>query len=339
MPNMNEIELEERLSEPSPAAVEALKHLSGDLLLLGVNGKMGHSLARMARRALDAVGNKARVIGVARFQQGGEEQLKSYGIETQRCDLLNPLDVERLPDAANVLFMTGMKFGSTGNEAATWAMNSFLPGVICRRFSRSRIVAFSTGNVYGLTTPDCGGSKTTDPLIPVGEYAMSCVGRERMFEYFSRELDIPTAIIRLNYACDLRYGVLMDVLLKVWNEEPIDLDMGYFNTIWQGDANAMTLAAFGHLGSPPRVFNVTGPEILSVRTVCEHAAVRWNKTVRFVGTEAETALLNDPRASFDLLGTPRISGVQLIEWGMQWIESGGSSLNKPTHFESRTGKF
>ncbi len=334
-----ETELEDRLSEPTPDAQAAIASLTGDVLLLGVAGKMGPSLARMVRRALDATGKTSRVIGIARFSSGGEDWLHAHGIETIRCDLLNPNSLARLPNVPNVIFMTGMKFGATGNESLTWAMNSYLPGMICQKFRESRIVAFSTGNIYGLSPVVAGGSKEKDAPNPVGEYAMSCLGRERMFEYFSRWLGIPMAIIRLNYACDLRYGVLLDLARKVWNDEPIDLAMGYFNTIWQGDANALTLAAFRQVSSPPWVVNLTGPECLSVRTVCEHLADRWHKTPQFFGQESSSALLSDSQRCRELLGSPRISAEMLIDWVADWIEQGGRQLGKPTHFESRDGKF
>jgi len=339
MPITTETDLEDRLSEPTSEAIDAVSALTGDVLLLGVAGKMGPSLARMVRRALDAAGKKSRVIGVARFSSGGEEWLRSHGVETIRCDLLNRDDVARLPDAPNVIFMTGMKFGSTGNEALTWAMNSYLPGIVCERFHQSRIVAFSTGNVYGVSPVAAGGSQEDDPLNPLGEYAMSCLGRERMFGHFSRTLGIPLAILRLNYACDLRYGVLVDLATKVWNDQPVDLAMGWFNTIWQGDANALTLATFRHMNSPPWVVNLTGPEQLSVRAVCEQFAHRWNKPVRFVGAETDAALLSNSQRCCEHLGRPRVAAEELIDRVAAWIERGGRQLGKPTHFESRDGKF
>jgi nucleoside-diphosphate-sugar epimerase len=339
MPIAAESELEDRLSQPTPEAIDAMASLSGDVLLLGVAGKMGPSLARMARRALDACGKQSRVIGAARFSSGGEEWLRAQGVETIRCDLLNPDELARLPDAPNVIFMTGMKFGSTGNESLTWAMNSYLPGMVCQKFRNSKIVAFSTGNVYGLSPVSAGGSKESDPPQPVGEYAMSCLGRERIFEHFSRTLGLPLTILRLNYACDLRYGVLVDLARNVWDNQPVDLGMGYFNTIWQGDANALTLAAFRRAKSPPWVLNLTGPELLSVRLVCERLGRRWNKPVQFVGTEGDSALLSNSQRCLELLGKPRVSAEELIEWVAEWIERGGRQLGKPTHFESRDGKF
>jgi nucleoside-diphosphate-sugar epimerase len=334
-----EEELEALLSEPTPAVVETMGRLKGNLVLLGVAGKMGPSLSRMARRASDTAGVRRRVIGVSRFSAGDDAALRAQGIETVRCDLLDADAVARLPDAENVVFMAGRKFGSSGDEAATWAMNSHLPGVVCRRYRGSRIVAFSTGNVYGLTPVRGGGSREGDTPHPAGEYAMSCLGRERVFEHFSRTLGIPVVLIRLNYACDLRYGVLVDLARRVWAGQPIDLAMGYLNTIWQGDANAMTLRAFDHAASPPWVVNVTGPELLSVRTVSEQFGRLMNRPVFFTGTESDTALLSDPRRGLDRLGPPRVGAEKLIEWVADWVMRGGRHLDKPTHFESRDGRF
>jgi nucleoside-diphosphate-sugar epimerase len=300
---------------------------------------MGLSLARMARRASDAAGVRRRVIGVARFSGGGEAVLQAHGVEPVRCDLLDADAVARLPDAANVVFLAARKFGSTGDEATTWAINSYLPGVVGRRYRGSRIVAFSTGNVYPLVPTDGGGARETDAPRPVGEYAMSALGRERVFEYFSRTFGTPVAVIRLNYACDLRYGVLVDVARRVWAGEPIDLAMGHFNTIWQGDANAMTLRAFDHAAAPPWVVNVTGPERLAVRAVGERFGKLFGKPVRFTGAEAETALLSDARRGIEALGPLRVNADQLIEWVAAWLAGGGRSLGKPTHFEARDGAF
>jgi len=334
-----EEQLEQMLSEPTAEVIDTLGRLPGDLVLLGVAGKMGPTLARMARRASDAAGVRRLVIGVSRFTSGGQESLQAHGIETLRCDLLNEAEVARLPDAANVLFMTGKKFGSTGDEATTWAMNSYLPAVVCRKYRGSRVVAFSTGNVYGLTPVGGGGSRETDPPQPVGEYAMSALGRERLFEYFSRTTGQSMALLRLNYACEPRYGVLVDLAQRVWAGQPIDLGMGYLNTIWQGDANAMALRAFAHVASPPLVVNVTGPELLSVRVVCERLGQLLNRQVSFTGTEAATAFLSNARRGFELLGTPRVTADQLLEWVAHWVLRGGRDLGKPTHFESHDGKY
>jgi len=335
----SEDQLDDLLIEPTPEVIKSMGRLDGDIVILGIAGKMGPSLARMARRASDAAGVGRKIFGVARFSSGDRGKLEAHGIETIPCDLLNEDDVAQLPDAPNVIFMAGRKFGSAADQAATWAINSYLPGLICRRYRSSRIVAFSTGNVYGLSPIDGGGSKETDALEPVGEYAMSCLGRERAFEHFSRSLEIPLALIRLNYACDLRYGVLVDLAQRIAAGETVDLSMGYFNTIWQGDANAMVLRAFDHVAVPPIVVNVTGPEILSVRTVCERLARLMNKTARFTGAEPATALLSNAQRGLELLGPPRVSADQLIEWVGYWVSRGGRTLGKPTNFEVRDGRF
>lgn len=333
-------QLEELLSEPSPVAIESMARLDGDLILLGVGGKMGPTLARMARRASDAAGESRRIIGVARFTSGAaEDSLRRHGIETIRCDLTQPDEIHRLPDAANVIFMVGLKFGTTADPSATWAMNTFVPGAVCHRYRDSRILAFSSGNIYGLTPVDGSGSREEEPLRPVGEYAMTCLGRERVFDYFSRKWAIPLTILRLNYACELRYGVLVDLAGKVWRGEPVDLGIGYFNVIWQADANAMALCALGRAASPPWVVNITGPEKLSVRDVCQRLGQRMNRHAHFTGVEATTALLSDARRGLDQFGPPRIGADRLIDWIADWVMRGGESFDKPTHFESRDGVF
>jgi nucleoside-diphosphate-sugar epimerase len=335
----SEAELEDALSEPTARAVETLARHPGDIVFLGAAGKMGPTLARMAKRASDDAGAKRRVIAVSRFSAGGEEAFTAHGVEAVRCDLLNEEEVKRLPDAPNVVYMPGRKFGSTGDEGTTWAINCYLPALVCKRYATSRIVAFSTGNVYAFTRPDTGGPTEVAPLAPVGEYGMSALGRERMFDYFSRSLGVPVCIIRLNYAVDLRYGVLVDLARKVQAGEPIDLAMGHFNAIWQGDANAMTLRAFDHCAVPPRAFNVTGPEVLSVRQACGRFAERFGVAPHFVGTEADTALLSNAAAGIAALGPPRVSSEALIDRVADWLLRGGRLLAKPTHFEARDGKF
>lgn len=333
-------QLEERLSEPTPEVVETLRWLEGDLIVLGVAGKMGPSLARMARRASEQAGIRRRIIGVARFSHAGlEPGLHRHGVETIRCDLLDEAAVQRLPDAPNVLYLAGMKFGSTGQEPFTWAMNTLLPAVVCRKYARSRIVAFSTGNVYGLVPAAGGGSVESNSPVPVGEYAMSCLGRERMFEYFSRTQGTRVALLRLNYACDLRYGVLVDLAQKVLAGAPIDLGMGWFNTLWQGDANAMTLRCFDHVASPPLVLNLTGPEVLNVRETCEKLGKLLGRRPVFLGAESSTALLSNASRAFSLLGRPQVSAEQLLARVAAWLRQGGPTLSKPTHFEARDGRF
>ncbi len=332
--------LEELLSEPSGAAIDVMRRLNGDLVVLGVAGKMGPTLARMARRALDAAGASGRVIGVSRFSSPAQQDaLERHGIDTIRCDLLDEDAVARLPDAANVIFMAGRKFGSTGDEPLTWAMNAHLPALVCRRYRSSRIVAFSTGNVYGLTPCGRGGSREEDSPNPVGEYAMSCLGRERLFEYFSRAYGTPLAILRLNYSTEMRYGVLVDLARRVLGREPIDVTMGYFNVIWQADANAMALTALAHTSSPPLIVNLAGAEEMSVRAACTELARRLNVEVSFTGREAGDALLSNGARGRALLGAPRVDAARLLAWTADWVERGGESLDKPTHFESRTGRF
>jgi nucleoside-diphosphate-sugar epimerase len=332
--------LEELLSEPTPAATESLAGLEGDLILLGAGGKMGATLARMARRASDAAGTNRRIIGVSRFTSAAaENSLRRHGIDTVRCDLTQPDEIRRLPDAANVIFMVGVKFGTSGDPAATWAANTFVPGAICHRYRDSRISAFSSGNIYGLASTEGHGSREEDPLRPVGEYAMTCLGRERVFDYFSRKWAIPLTILRLNYACELRYGILVDLAKKIWRGEPVDLSMGYFNVIWQADANAMALSALARAATPPWVVNVTGPEKLSVRDVCQRLGRRMGRPVHLTGVEGATALLSDAKRGHSLLGPPRIGAEQLTDWIADWVIRGGETFDKPTHFESRDGAF
>jgi nucleoside-diphosphate-sugar epimerase len=320
--------------------VRAIGAIDGDIIILGVGGKMGPTLARMALRASRTAGVRRRVIGVSRFSNAAEEtKLNCWGIETIRCDLLERRQLESLPDVPNVVYMAGMKFGSTGQEAMTWAMNAYLPGIVCEKFRRSRIVAFSTGNVYGLVPVDRGGSVETDAFSPAGDYAMSCVGRERTLEHFSRTLGIPISIIRLNYSCELRYGLLVDLARRVFAGGTIDLSMGYMNVIWQADANAMALASFDRASSPPFILNVTGLERLSVREVCESLGRRFGKTVRFDGKESSDALLSNASAAHRIYGPERVSVERMLEWIAHWVESGGATLGKPTHFEVRDGKF
>jgi nucleoside-diphosphate-sugar epimerase len=333
-------QLDDLLSEPTPLAVETLARLDGDLLLLGVGGKMGPTLARMAARATALAGSRRRVLGAARFSNPDlEAWLRRHGVETVRCDLLDPAAVARLPDAANVVFLTGMKFGSTGQEALTWAMNCQVPALVAQRFRGSRLVAFSTGNVYGLTPVALGGSVETNALNPAGEYAMSCVGRERTFEHYSRAFGTPTALLRLNYATEMRYGVLVDVARRVWAGEAVPLAMGYLNALWQGDANAMALCAFAHAASPPFVVNLAGPETLSVRRVAEEFGRLLGREVTFTGTEAQDALLSNGQLGHQLFGYPRVGPRQMMAWVADWVKRGGPTLDRPTHFESRDGRF
>lgn len=332
--------LDEALSRPSPEAVAAMDSCPGDVLVLGAGGKMGPTLARMVRRAADAAGPERRVIAVSRFSsREARGALERAGVETVGGDLLDPGFLQFLPECPNVIYMTGMKFGATGNEGLTWAMNCHLPGLVMDRFKHSRIAAFSTGNVYGLVPVASEGSREADPLRPVGEYAMSCVGRERMIEYGAVRNGTPAAILRLNYACELRYGVLVDIAQRVHAREPIDLAMGYANVIWQGDANAMAIASLAHAASPAAVFNIAGPEKLSVRETAVQFGRLFGIEPILEGVEAPDALLNDGRAAYETLGKPTVSADDLVDAIARWIAQGGPLLGKPTHYDLRSGAF
>lgn len=339
-------ELEDHLSEPDSAVIELLARLDSDIVFLGVGGKMGPTMARMAKRALNAAGSKRRVIGVSRFGGGDlRQRLESWDIETQVCDLLDEAAVAKLPDAPLVVSMSGFKFGATQNPSYSWAMNCYLPGIICQRYRHSRIVAFSTGNVYGPVPivqadgdPNCG-SRESDPLVADGEYAMTAIGRERMYEHFSRSLEIPLAIVRLNYATELRYGVLVDLALQVDGGQPLDVSMARVNVLWLGDANRMTLRALVHTSTPPRVINMAGEELLELRSTAGRFAQLLGKQVTFRNREGTRALLNDGRDGYQYLGHPQVTADQMIAWTADWVHRGGETLGKPTHFQTTDGKF
>jgi len=301
---------------------------------------MGPSLARMAKRAADEAGNKLRVCAVSRFSSPGlPEQLRGWGVEPIACDLLDETSVGELPDADNVMVMTGLKFGTSANPALTWAMNCHLPAIVCKRFKHSRIAAFSSGNVYGLTAADGGGSVETDPLQPRGEYANSVLGRERMYEYFSREGNIPVVLLRLNYATELRYGVLMDIARQVYAGEPVDLSMSHVNVIWQTEANAMSLQGFSQADSPPAALNIAGHEFLEVREICETFSKLMDRPVSFTGSPQPTAFLNNASRSHQLFGKPRVEAERMLEWAAQWVMTNGENLGKPTHFQGRGDSY
>jgi nucleoside-diphosphate-sugar epimerase len=337
----SEQQLDEALSRPTAADVQALAKMAGDLLILGVSGKMGPSMAALARRACEQSGSSKRIFGAARFSDPAVRQaIEAQGVETIVCDLLDRAEVEGLPDCPNVLFMAGQKFGTAGGkQALTWATNTYAPAIAAERFRHSRIVAFSTGNVYPFTPVASGGPVESDPTGPVGEYAESALGRERMFEYFSQRYGTPVTILRLNYANELRYGVLHDIAERVFERRPIDLSMGYVNVIWQRDANSVALRAFGHCASPPLVVNLTGTEILAVRQLAERFGAVWGIEPIFEGSEKESALLNNARRCEQLFGPPEVSVEQMVEWIAAWVARGGRSLGKPTHYEERKGAF
>jgi nucleoside-diphosphate-sugar epimerase len=336
----NETELEGVLSAPSAADIDALRGLEGPLLILGAAGKMGPSLAHRARRALDAAGNNAAVIAVSRFSEPGvRERLESWNIQTIECDLLEPGALDKLPEAPNVIFMAARKFGSTGNPSLTWAINTYLPGLAAHRWRESRIVAFSSGNVYPLVPVSSGGATEQTPPDPIGEYAQSVLGRERMFDYVSRNYGTPVTLLRLNYAVELRYGVLVDIAMKVRDRQPVDLNMGHVNVIWQGDANSVALRALQRATSPPFILNLTGPETLRVRDIAREFGKRFGVEPHFTGAEHPTALLNNASLCHRLFGMPSLMAKDLMDLTAAWILRGGQTLGKPTHFEMREGKF
>lgn len=333
-------ELEERLSRPTPEVIQVFRELQGDLVVLGVAGKMGPTLARMARRAMDEAENSATVYGVARFSQPEmRQQLESAGIKTVACDLLDAASVRRLPDAPHVIFMAGMKFGTTGAEALTWAMNTVVPAYVADRFRQSRIVVFSTGNVYPLVPVVQGGATEQTPPAPIGEYAQSALGRERVFEYFSLRYGTPVAIYRLNYAVELRYGIILDVAQKVWAESPVPLAMGCVNVVWQGDACAWALRCLPLAQSPPLVLNATGPETVSIRQLAYRLGELMGKEPVFEGAEADTALLSNASKVHSLFGYPTMPLDTVIQWVAHWVMQSLPTLDKPTHFEVRDGRF
>jgi nucleoside-diphosphate-sugar epimerase len=336
----DETALEQQLSEPTDADREAMGALAGDLLVLGAGGKMGPSLVRLALRATREAGSSRRVVAVARFSDPAlRPALERDGVETIACDLFDREARARLPDAANVIYMVGQKFGTTGDEARTWAVNAYLPGVVAEQFPRARIVAFSSGNVYPLWPVETLGPSENDAVGPLGEYAESALARERVLEYFSRSNATPMALLRLNYAVEPRYGVLRDIADRVWAREPVDLAMGMVNLIWQRDANAVALRVLAHCAVPPLVLNVTGRPAHSVRWIAEQFGARWGKQPEFAGVEGATALLSEAARMEALFGAPEVRIEQMIERVAAWVEQGGRSLGKPTHFEQREGKY
>lgn len=335
-----ETQLETLLAKPSDIVGQTLQNLDSDLLILGVGGKMGPTLAWMAAQALAEIKSPYQVYGVARFSQPGlRAKLTRWGVKTIACDMLDQAALAQLPDCRNVIFMAGQKFGTTGNEALTWALNTHMPALVADRFRNSRIVIFSTGNIYPLTSPFAGAPDETFSPNPVGEYANSCLGRERIFEYFSQTYDLRCAIMRLNYAIDLRYGVLLDIAQKVKAGQAIDVTMGAVNIIWQGDANAQAIALLDHCATPPFVLNVTGPEIVSIRWSAQQFGQVFGVEPTFVGDPASTALLSNAAKAQQLFGYPQVSLQQMIDWTAHWVEQEGATLNKPTSFNVRDGRF
>jgi len=332
----NETLLDDFMSSPSPELVRDLERVPGDILILGVGGKMGPTLARMAKRAAPS----KRVVAVARFSSPGlREELEEKGVETIACDLLDADAVNQLPRLENVIFMAGFKFGAQADPGQTWAMNVEVPALVARTFKDSRIVAFSTGCVYPFATVNEGGSTEDVAPNPPGEYAITCLGRERMFQHYSRLHGTPGVLFRLNYAIDLRYGVLHDIAQKVLEEKPINVSMGHVNVIWQGDACSQALRCLAHCASPPMPINVSGPEILSVRWLAHEFGKRLGKEPKIEGEEADRSWLTNTARATQLFGYPTVSVLSMVDWVADWISAGRRSLGKPTKFEVRSGSY
>ncbi|QHE52885.1 NAD(P)-dependent oxidoreductase [Pontibacillus sp. HMF3514] len=336
----NILDLEQKMCEPSVSLIRDLSLLDGDIMILGVGGKMGPTLAKLAKNAVNASQNPKRIYAVSRFSKGSlQSELEGCGVETIAADLMDDQQLKELPDVKNIIYMVGHKFGTTGNEHFTWAMNAYLPGRVAERFKNSRIVSFSTGNVYPLSPIVNGGVSEEHPTGPIGEYAQSCLGRERVFTYFSHKYNIPQLHFRLNYAIDLRYGVLLEIAKAVKEGKPVDVTMGHANVIWQGDANEMAIRSLLYCSSPPETLNVTGPETMSIRWAAERFGELLNTKPYIIGKEQDTALLSNASKAHKLFGYPSVTIREMIEWTAEWIENDGEVINKPTHFQEREGKF
>lgn len=331
---------EERFVKPSAALIADIAQLEGDILILGAGGKIGPSIARLTRQALDMAGKSNRVIGVSRFSEEGlAAELNKDGIETIAADILDDAQLQALPDAPNVLYLAGTKFGTSSNQPYTWAMNSYLPGRVAEKYKNSRIVVYSTGNVYPYTAVGSGGATEEIPAEPVGEYGQSCLGRERIFQYFSTKYGTPILLYRLNYAIDFRYGVLLEIAKTVLAGNPVNLQTGAVNVIWQSDANEMAVRSLLHCASPSKILNITGPETVSVRWLAYEFGKHFDMEPQFINEEQPTALLSNAAESFRLFGYPQVTLKQMIEITANWLKNGGETINKPTHFQERKGKY
>jgi dTDP-4-dehydrorhamnose reductase len=332
--------LDEVLTHPSIALIEFIKTLSSPLVILGAGGKMGPSLSVLAQRATEVAGHSLEVIAVSRFSDKNTRLwLERRGVRTISCDLLDRSSLDHLPDAKNIIYLVGFKFGTTNNPARTWAINTLIPAHAAERYPRTRMVALSSGNVYPLSAVHKGGSVETDPLTPLGEYANACVARERIFEFYAQQNQTPLINIRLNYAVELRYGVLLDIASKVWAGEAVDVTMGHLNCIWQGDANEMILRALALAAVPTQVLNLTGPDTLQVHRLAQQFGELLGKSPQITGVEAETALLSNSVKACSLLGSPPTSLETILRWVAHWVQIGGRQLGKPTHFEIRSGSY
>lgn len=341
---MTKITTDEQLTHllitPSEADIDFARRLRGDTVILGAGGKMGPTLAQRLRLALVKAGENSRVLAISRFESSpARAELESSGVETLSADLLDPAVVRTLPQVENVLYLAGRKFGSAADPELTWAMNALVPAWVAEHYRNSRIVAFSTGNIYPFVSADQGGSVESDMPAPRGEYAQSCLARERVFQYFSKKFNTRCLIFRLNYAIDLRYGVLVDIARQVFENQPVDISVPAVNVLWQGDANSYALRSLDLCESPARILNVTGPETLSVVRAAEFFADRFNRDLRLKGEPGPLALLNNAGACHAALGYPSMSATELMEAVAAWVEAGATSLNKATKFQVTDGKF
>ena len=335
-----ETDLEDTLARPSDADIEFARRLDGDVLIVGAGGKMGPSLARRVHRALARIGSRHRVMAASRFSSAeARGRLEADDIQTLSCDLLEPAQIASLPRAPNVLFLAGRKFGTLDRTDLTWITNTVVPAHVAEHFARSRLVVFSTGNVYPLVPVEGPASSESDLPAPVGEYAQSCLGRERVVEFVSHERAALSLIFRLNYAVDLRYGTLVDIARKVFAGDAVDLTVGYFNAIWQGDANSYAWRSLELCTSPPAILNVTGAERISVREIARWFGSQFDREPAFVGSEGPVALLSDASRCHAQLGEPEVPLRVLQQWVAHWVRTGGASLNKPTHFEVTDGRY
>lgn len=333
-------ELDEYMCRVSNALTDDIKKIEGDIMVLGAGGKMGPTLCKLAVNAIKRAGIKKNVLAVSRFSNKNHaDDLKKHGIKIIEADLLNESDLASLPDIPNIIYMAGRKFGTSEDQSLTWAMNAYLPGRVADRFKNSRIVAFSTGNVYPFVDIKSGGCKETDQVGPVGIYAQSCLGRENVFRYFSNKNGTPILLFRLNYAIDLRYGVLLEIAKTVKAEKPLDITTGYFNVIWQGYANEVALRCLLHCKSPVEILNVTGIETVSIRETAQKFAALFGVKTNFTGNEQDSALISNASKCIELFGEPEVSLDEMINLTAEWVLNNGETLDKPTHFQEREGKF
>lgn len=335
-----EAELDELLTEPTPALVRDIRSFQSPLVIVGAGGKMGPTLAVLARRAADAAGHPLEIIAASRFTNPtAKAWLDARGIRTLTADLLDPASLSALPDSNNVMYLVGLKFGTAQNPGATWAMNTIAPWNLVQRYPGSQLIALSTGNVYPFSKVALGGSKETDPLTPLGEYPNAAVARERIFEFASRRLGTPLTLLRLFYAVELRYGVVSDIARILHRRDPLPLSNGAFNCIWQRDANELALRSLALTSSPPSVWNLCQPTVFSVRDIATRLAKLLGVEPRFEGTEADTALLGNATPLCSRLGNPSVPMESILRWTADWVRQDGLNWNRPTHFEVRDGHY